>query len=76
MSVCCVGRNAILLRERDPQDQRVFLVRLLPGGDAFGGVKAERNRMLAAIGTILTERAGYHDPCDRKTGRRPGGAFR
>ena len=48
--------NAILLRERDPQDQRVFLVRLLPGGDALlEEVKAERNRMLAAIGTILTE---------------------
>lgn len=45
----------ILVRERDEEDQRVFIVRMLPAGDALlDEVSADRRQMLATIGQILT----------------------
>lgn len=49
-------KEEILMRERDPKDQRVFLVRLLPkGATLYDEIRAERQTMNDAIGGILTE---------------------
>ncbi len=49
----------ILRRVRDAGDQRIFLLELLPKGEAhLNEIRAERKRMNDAIGSILTEAEG------------------
>jgi len=46
----------IISRERDPRDQRVFLVRLLPRGEAhLERIHAERKQFYKSVSQILTE---------------------
>lgn len=46
----------LIMRERDPRDQRVFLVRLLPAGEAhLEEIRQERSAFNEAVGKILTE---------------------
>lgn len=46
----------IISRERDPRDQRVYLVRLLPAGEAhLEHVQAERKKFNESVGHILND---------------------
>ncbi len=49
-------KEEILVRERDPKDQRVFLVKLQPKGVAlYEEIRTERQKMNDGISTILSE---------------------
>lgn len=49
-------KEEILVRERDQKDQRVFIVKLQPKGVVlYDEIRAERQKMNDAIGTILSE---------------------
>ena len=49
--------EGMLLRERDPSDQRIYLVKLeLKGQEHLEDIKEERVKLERAINTILTEK--------------------
>lgn len=49
-------QEKIILRERNPMDQRMFLVKLLPAGeDLLEEMRLERKKMNKSISTILTD---------------------
>lgn len=49
-------KEEILIRERDPSDQRMYAVRILPKGERYlEEMNEERKKRSAALRTLLTE---------------------